>query len=108
MSGISPAISGQTSGPALLQYRYGGGRFAVGTTSFAVTIEGDWGCGGQGIGRGRRLMGGHGRSGGGLSRHLQCSKEEQRLSALPHGPTNDPRVRDHAVVAQRLWLRRRV
>src|SRR5215212_7692471 len=47
-------------GPALLQQRYGGTRFAVGATGFVVTVEGDWGRGGQGIGRRRRLLEGHG------------------------------------------------
>src|SRR3954454_2572822 len=50
-------------GPALLQQRYGGARFTVGATGFAVTVEGDWGRGGQWIGRRRRLFEGHGRGG---------------------------------------------
>src|SRR3954447_21950351 len=66
--------------PTLLQQRYGGARFAVGATGFAVTVEGDRGRGGQWIGRRRRLYDSHGRGGHGLSRYLQCSKGEPTSS----------------------------
>ena len=49
-------------GPALLQQHYGGTRFAVGATGFAVAVESDRGRAGRWIGRSsrRRLCQGQG------------------------------------------------
>ena len=41
---------GKGGGPALLQQRDGGARFAVGALGFALVVGGDWGRGGRGTG----------------------------------------------------------